>query len=347
MHPAPSKLVLAAFVAIPLLSLPSFSQAPAAPAAAAVPATDLAKPVMFRGKEGTVTLSCASPGATIRYSIDGSDPGPKTGPYLAPIELPAGGVLKARAFSEDRKQKSELAEATLDPVPGASRLPSTLVPCTQDRDWPVYDWAKRHAAVTQRTREHKASLVFIGDSITQMFGGEPHDRPQPGKDVWEKYYAKRNATNLGFGYDFVENTLWRLQHGELDGAAAKVVVIMIGTNNMSRNKPEEILAGVDAIRGEVHRIQPGAKIVLMAIFPRGPKPDATRAKVEAVNKLLAESAAKDPAVTFLDIGAKFLEQDGSISKEIMGDYLHPTAKGYEIWASELEPVLVKLMGEGK
>jgi len=308
--------------------------------------TSLAVPSAQRDGSGVVTLTCATPGVVIRYSIDGTDPSPKTGPYLAPFRLPAGGVVKARAFSSDRKQMSELAEvhfaAPADSVP----LPTTLVPCTQDRDWPVYDWAARHAAVTKLAADHKATLVFLGDSITQMFGGEPHDRPQAGKDVWEQHFGQRNAVNLGFGYDFVENALWRLLHGELDGAAAKVVVIAIGTNNISRNAPEEIAVGIREVCALVHQRQPAAKIVLMAIFPRGPKPDATRAKVDAVNKLISALDGKD-GLMFLDIGAKFLEPDGTITRETMSDFLHPTAKGYEIWASELEPLLVKLLGESK
>ncbi len=331
MNARASTLASAALVAIAFLPIRLHGQAAAAPPAGQ--AASLATPAIQRDAAGSITLTCGTPGAVIRYSLDGSDPGPKTGPYLAPIALPAGGVVKARAFSEDRKQRSELAEAKFDSLPGAKAVPATLVPCTQDRDWPIYDWAKRHAAVSQIARERKASLVFIGDSITQMFGGEPHDRSQPGKDVWEEFYAKRNAANLGFGYDFVENTLWRLQHGELDGAAARAVVIHIGTNNVSRNTPDEIAAGIRA---------PGAKIVLMAIFPRGPKPDATRAKVETINKLIAELDGQD-GVTFLDIGVKFLEPDGSISREIMGDFLHPTATGYAIWAKELEPVLARLL----
>jgi lysophospholipase L1-like esterase len=164
--------------------------------------------------------------------------------------------------------------------------------------------------------------------------------------VWEKYYAKRNVLNLGYGYDFVENTLWRLRHGELDGAVAKLVVIHIGTNNVSRNTPDEIALGVKAICAEVRQRQPAAKIVLMAIFPRGPKPDGTRAKLEATNKLLAEIAAQSSgAIESLDIGQKFLEADGSISREIMGDYLHPTGKGYEIWAGAIEPIVGKVLGE--
>lgn len=304
----------------------------------------LAVPEAKRDAAGTVTLFCATPGVVIRYSIDGSDPGPKGGPYLAPIVFPAGGTVKARAYSEDRKVKSDLFEARFDALSGAKLLPATLVPCTQDRDFPIYDWAKRHAAVTKIAADRKASLVFIGDSITQMFGGEPRDRSQPGKDVWEKFYAKRNAANLGFGYDYLENTLWRLRHGELDGAKAKVVVMHIGTNNLDKNSPEEIAAGVRALLDEIQKRQPQAHIILMAIFPRGPKPDARRAKLDAVNPLLAQFAAPG-RITFLDIGAKFLQPDGSIAREVMGDFLHPTAKGYEIWAEAIEPLLVKLLGE--
>ncbi|HSI10430.1 MAG TPA: GDSL-type esterase/lipase family protein [Chthoniobacter sp.] len=344
MHPRFPSLAVAGFLAVPFFLSPFSSQAAAPPAAEIV--ASLVAPTMQRDAQGNVTLTCATTGAVIRYSIDGTEPGPKTGPYLAPIVLLAGGTVKARAFSEDRKQMSELAEIKYEPITGTAARPSTLVPCTQDRDWPTYDWAVRHAAVTKIAAEKKASLVFIGDSITQMYGGEPHDRSQPGKDVWEQHYGQRNAANLGFGYDFVENALWRLQHGELDGAAAKVVVIHIGTNNVSRNTPEEIAAGILEICAEVHQRQPGAKTVLMAIFPRGPKPDATRAKLDAINKLIAPLDGKN-GITFLDIGAKFLEPDGTISRETMGDFLHPTAKGYEIWARELEPVLNKLLGEAK
>ncbi len=306
----------------------------------------LAVPTAKRDAAGTVTLTSATPGAVIRYSIDDSDPGAKGGPYLAPIILPAGGTVKARAYSEDRKVKSELFEAKFAAVADAKPLPTTLVPCTQDRDFPIYDWAKRHAAVTQLAADRKASLVFIGDSITQMFGGEPHDRSQPGKDVWEKFYAKRSVANLGFGYDYLENTLWRLRHGELDGAKAKVVVMHIGTNNAGKNTPEEIALGVGTLLDEIRQRQPQAHVILMAIFPRGPKPDAMRAKLDTTNKLLAQFASAG-RVTFLDIGAKFLQPDGTITREVMGDFLHPSAKGYEIWAEAIEPLLVSLLGEGK
>jgi len=347
MHsPFPSRIAVAAFIALSFPAAVSTNGYGAPPPPKAEVVAGLAVPVAKRDAVGVVTLACATPGAVIRYSLDGADPSPKTGPYLAPIRLPSGGVVRARAFSEDRTQMSDISETIFDPLPDAVPLPATLVPCTQDRDWPTYDWAVRHAAVTKLAAEHKASLVFLGDSITQMFGGEPHDRPQPGRDVWEQHYAKRNVVNLGYGYDFVENALWRLLHGEIDGAAAKAVVINLGTNNITRNAPEEVAVGVREVCALVHRKQPAAKIILMAIFPRGPKPDATRAKVDAVNKLLSGLDGKDNVI-FLDIGAKFLEPDGTITREMMGDFLHPTARGYEIWANALEPLLDKLLGEDK
>ena len=166
----PRSCLFAAVFPVALVLLPVLPAAHGAAPPRAEEVASLAVPVSQRDAAGVVTLTCATPGAVIRYSLDGADPGPKTGPYLAPIALPAGGVVKARAFSTDRQQMSALAEMKFEPVPGAAPQPATLVPCTQDRDWPIYDWAVRHAAVTKIATERKASLVFLGDSITQMFG---------------------------------------------------------------------------------------------------------------------------------------------------------------------------------
>lgn len=307
-------------------------------------ATALSKPEIQRDPKGLVTITCTTLDGVIRYSIDGSDPGPKSGPYLAPIALPQGGVVKARVFTPDRKDKGELASAEFRPLAGAPQPASAFVPVTQDRDWPIYDWAKRHAAVTKLVSERKPTLVFIGDSITQMFGGEPHDRPQPGKEVWEKYYGKRNAANLGFGYDYTENVLWRIEHGELDGAAAKVVVVLIGTNNTGKNSAPDIAGAIRAICDLIRKMQTQTKILLLGILPRSAKPDASRAKIAEINQLIARYDGHN-GVTFLDVGGKFIGADGTISKELMYDFLHPTAKGYEVLAAAMEPTLAKLLGE--
>jgi lysophospholipase L1-like esterase len=308
--------------------------------------TTFPAPKLERAASGVVTLTSTTPDTVARYTLDGSAPNKNSGPYLAPIELPFGGVVKARLFSVDRKVGGEIAELKCEPVKTGTPPPATLVPVTQDRDWPIYDWATRHAAVTALVNKSKPELVFVGDSITQMFGGEPHDRSQLGQNIWAKYYAKRNAANLGFGYDFVENTLWRIRHGELDAAAAKVIVLLLGTNNIGKDSPENITAGIRVIIAEFRQRQPRAKILLLGILPRAPKPDAGRAKINEVNALLAKLDGQN-GVTYLDVGPKLIEPDGSITREVMGDFLHPTEKGYARWAEAMELVLARLLGETK
>jgi alpha-L-fucosidase len=226
--------------------------------------------------------------------------------------------------------------------PGAR--PSTVLPLTQDRDYPGYDWAKRFAAAKALVRSQKPELVFLGDSITHAFGGQPSDWAARGGEVWQKFYARRNVVNLGCGWERTENVLWRLDHGILDGAAPKVVVLMIGTNNLDLNTPDEIVLGVEAVIARLNAVVPRAKILLLGIFPRGQKPDARREKLAAVNARLAEFDGRHN-VTWLDIGAKFLNADGTISSSVMNDHLHPTAQGYAIWAEAMEPTLARLLAE--
>jgi lysophospholipase L1-like esterase len=117
---------------------------------------------------------------------------------------------------------------------------------------------------------------------------------------------------------------------------------MIGTNNVPLNTPDEIAAGVSAICDEIHQRSPASRILLLGIFPRGEKPDANRAAIEAVNRRIATFEGR-AGVTYLDIGDRFLVADRSISKDIMYDFLHPTAKGYGIWVAAMEPTLTRLL----
>ena len=305
----------------------------------------LATPVLT-SKAGIIEITCATPEALLLYTLDGSDPVIRSGPYLAPIALPYGGVVKTRAFSADRKRKSAPAELTVATLKaGEPAPPSSLVAVTQGREWPGYEWAKRHAGVCANVRAHKPQIVFIGDSITHFFGGEPHDRGGNGTEVWQKFYEPRNTANLGYGWDRTENVLWRLGPGEeLAGAEPKVAVIMIGTNNLGLNQPADIAAGVTAICALIHQKLPATRILLLGIFPRGEKPDANRQRISEINQILAKLDGHD-LVTFLDFGAKFIGPDGIISRSIMPDFLHPNAAGYQIWAEEMEPTLQRLLTE--
>ena len=327
-HPAMSKQLV--FFLLALTSLTG-----------AEPTLKLDPPTIQRDARGTVTLQ----GSQVLYTLDGADPIAKSNPYLAPIHLASGGTIKARSFSADRKTMSDVVQATFDPLPGQKPLPSTVVPVTQDRSWPSYDWQKRHELTSAAVKRAKPQILFIGDSITHFFGGEQFDSyALRGQQTWGEFYAPRNAGNLGFGWDKTENVLWRLQHGAVDGIAPKLIVLMIGTNNTGTCPAPDIALGIAAIVSELNQRLPKSKILLLAIFPRGEKPSPLRDRIAEVNRAISRLDGTRN-VTFLDIGPKFLTSEGLITKDIMPDYLHPNEKGYRIWAEATEPIVRKLMGK--
>jgi len=199
-------------------------------------------------------------------------------------------------------------------------------------------WAVRYEAMNERVKCGYVDLVFIGDSIT-------HGWESNGQAVWQEYYGDRNAINLGIGGDRTEHVLWRLENGNIDGIEPKVAVVMIGTNNHpSRNTPEEISEGIIAVCRKLREKLPETKILLLAIFPRGERPCELRGQLARASGMASE-IADDKMIHYMDIGTRFLEPDGTISKEIMPDFLHLTPKGYRIWADAIEDKLAELLGE--
>ena len=200
-------------------------------------------------------------------------------------------------------------------------------------------WTLRHDAVNERVQPGDVDLLLIGDSIT-------HGWENAGKTYWEKYYAPRKAVNMGFSGDRTQHVLWRLDHGNLEGISPKLAVLMIGTNNSNRddNTAEEIGDGIIAICKTIRTKCPKTKILMLAIFPRGPEPSAQREK-NAKASLLASKIADGRMIHYLDINDKFLTEDGFLSMKIMPDYLHPNETGYKIWAEAIEPKVAELMGD--
>ena len=290
--------------------------------------------------DGRLDVSAPPAEAVMRYTLDGTDPTRDAGEWLAPVRVPPGYTLKARAVAADGTPAGPVATWTAPPT--SQRTPSTLVPVTQNRDWRVYDWTTRHREASALMRARQPDIVMLGDSITHFWGGEPVGGRRTGVEEGDRFFAGRTVVNLGYGWDRTENVLWRLENGEFEGVTPKVVVLMIGTNNITLNTQDEIAAGVAAICTSIHERSASTRILLLAIFPRGQQPDATRAKVDDVNRLIARLDERDD-VTFLDIGAKFLGPDGRISPEVMYDYLHPSAKGYAIWSAAMARTLERLL----
>ncbi len=222
---------------------------------------------------------------------------------------------------------------TTSVVSAEDKTHSAVTPVPKDGGW-----LKRHESFNERVKMGKVDLLLIGDSITQGWEGS-------GKDVWAKYYAPRNAVNLGIGGDRTQHVLWRLDNGNIDGIEPKAAVIMIGTNNAGSNTSEEIADGVAAIVKKLRTKLPKTKLLVLAIFPRGANSeDKGRQKNAGANALIAKLADGE-MVHFLDIGPKFTAADGTLSKEVMPDLLHLNAASYATWAESIEGKLKDLMGE--
>jgi lysophospholipase L1-like esterase len=204
---------------------------------------------------------------------------------------------------------------------------------------PVMHTGQRTETVLQTAKDHpgKCDIVFIGDSITQGWEGS-------GKNVWKKYYGKRKCLNFGVSGDRTQHVLWRFEHGQLDGIKPKAAVLMIGTNNSNRddNSEVDILQGVQLIVKQIRERQPQTKVLVVGIFPRGRTFSAQRGKIVQINQALA-NLADGKMIHYIDFGSQLIEADGSISKEVMPDYLHLSERGYEIWAQAIEPKLKKLL----
>jgi lysophospholipase L1-like esterase len=208
-------------------------------------------------------------------------------------------------------------------------------------------WVKRHEGFVEIAKQGGVDVLFLGDSLTDAWR-----RPAPGgKGVWDAHFAPLRAANFGISGDRTQHVLWRLQNGELDGIKPTAVVLMIGTNNTGferdgttpRNTPAETAAGVAAILKLLRAEQPQAKILLLAVFPRGEKPDhPQRLQIGEINTAIAR-LADGRNIRFLDIGQKFLAADGTLPKEIMPDFLHPREKGYEIWANAIKEPLAAML----
>jgi len=207
-------------------------------------------------------------------------------------------------------------------------------------------WVHRHDGFVEIAKKGNIDVLFLGDSITDNWR-----KPEMGLPVWEKNFAPLHAVNFGISGDRTQHVLWRMQNGELAGYKPRVVVLMIGTNNTGlerdkltpRNTTAEIVSGVtDVVKGLTTQF-PETKILLLAIFPRAEKStDPFRLQVYDVNSALAR-LHDGKQVFFLNIGPKFLAPDGRLPKEIMPDFLHPSTKGYEIWADAIREPLAKLL----
>lgn len=223
---------------------------------------------------------------------------------------------------------------------------SAIDPKEETEKW----WVERHAAHVEEMKKGEVDLLMIGDSITHLWENTEGTRFEDfahGAEVWEKHFGSYRSLNLGFAGDRTEHVLWRLHDLPLDKIDPKAAVLLIGTNNIPRNNctPQQAAEGVQAIVSKLRETYPSLKILVLHVLPRDQPGTKFRKGVDELNSHLPELIGNEKNVTLLDIGKKFLQEDGSISKSAMPDFLHPNANGYEIWAEAMAPILKEWLRE--
>ncbi len=209
---------------------------------------------------------------------------------------------------------------------------SATKPVTQYRDAAIYDWYERHAQILSLNKETPPQVVFIGNSITHYWSGDPATKFARGNASWNRLFKKYTIRNLGFGWDRIENALWRVYHDELDGYQASKVVVLIGTNNLQYNSNAEIIEGLNSLLSAIKWRQPSAEIVLMGLLPRRKLED----RINILNKDIALLADKHKSI-FTDPGKSLLIGSGTIEESLFNDGLHPNEAGYQKLAESLSP----------
>jgi lysophospholipase L1-like esterase len=247
-----------------------------------------------------------------------------------------------------RADEPKKDDATVKPAtPAAPAKPAPAkdepsVPSIKGAPGPNNGFLKRHEGFLKDKEMLLAKgpiqFLLVGDSITDGWRGGK------GKEVFESAFGQYNPYNIGIGGDRTQHVLWRLENGEVDGIKPKVAMLMIGTNNTGSSSAEDIAAGVTKCVQLLRTKLPDTKVLLLGVFPRAEKPEnPARAKIKSINEIIQKLDDGGKTVKYLDITDKFLDKDGTLPKDIMPDFLHPNAKGYQIWADAVKPTLDEMM----
>jgi lysophospholipase L1-like esterase len=195
----------------------------------------------------------------------------------------------------------------------------------------------RHEGFVARAQQGDIELLLHGDSITDWWLQDAN------KPVFDKYFGQWKTANFAVAGDTTQGVLWGLHNGEGQGYQPKAVMVMIGTNNTANNSAPEIAEGIGAVVAEMRRDFPAAKILLLAVFPRGLPGDPVRDKIAEINRIISRLDDKQH-VFYMDIGSKFLDEKGVfLPDSFRADNLHPQAKGYDIWGQAVSAKLAELM----
>lgn len=216
----------------------------------------------------------------------------------------------------------------------------TTQPVRQYRDISVYNWEKRHNDIIKLNKTDPPKICLIGDSITHFWGGEPEAEIVRNQTSWDSITKIDSITsaapirNFGYGWDRVENVLWRIHHGEFDGFNAEKIILMIGTNNLLINNENDIVDGIELILKALKYRQPTSEFLILGILPRVDH----ESRVSQFNLKLSMFALNN-GFEYKSIGNVLLNDKFKINEDLFSDGLHPNEKGYQLLGKELNKVL--------
>lgn len=211
---------------------------------------------------------------------------------------------------------------------------SALVPNLNPR------FGAKHEANKARAAEGDVDVLFMGDSITDFWRNETGR--YAGKPVLDEYFGDLKIANFGIAGDTTQGVLYRLDNGEGEGFSPQAIMLMIGTNNARANIAGEIAEGVGAVVLSLQNHFPQAKILLLGVFPRSTPDSPFRPQIAEINSIISRMDDGE-RVFYKDIGDVFLAADGTIPVDVMSDGLHPTTKGYRLWAEAVNEDLRDLL----
>jgi enterochelin esterase-like enzyme/lysophospholipase L1-like esterase len=221
---------------------------------------------------------------------------------------------------------------------GKPACATTPAPRSVEYPWmSIARWREMFGEQVARARQGDVDVMFLGDSITEMWT----------KSVWDENFSKFKPANFGIGGDNTGNVLWRLQDPAIANLKPKLVVLLIGVNNINLcgEKPEEVFLGIQAVVAKLRELYPSARILLNAVLPEGELPDSPRRRsVVELDKMVA-TLGDGKTVFFRDYGPRFVGADGKLSAEIQPDFLHLSEKGYRIWAAAMRPDIEQLLAK--
>lgn len=210
----------------------------------------------------------------------------------------------------------------------------TQIPIRQRREPASYEWENRHYTMIDLNKTEPSKTVFIGNSITHNWGGKPLNNRIKGANSWDKYLEPLQTRNFGFGWDRVENVLWRIYHEELEGISPEKIILNIGTNNLYLNTDEEIVEGLKMLTQAIKTRQPQAKIYLLGLYPRR----SNEERIVGLNNKIKEMA-QSTHTSYFDIGSVLLLSNKKINEKLFSDGLHPNTEGYDLMGKALIEIL--------